>query len=354
MKNNASAPRVRPRAALGRTILAVVALAASLHAGPAHAGIKNTPEWALPAVKYLVSNGAIDASSFRANQPMKRSAFKKVMGKTFGGGYTRVKGYVTAAEVSAALVRALGKAPVASRLRRLKSPDGWQPRVDRWFGSEIVSREMGLRRDRATSEESREASAGEPMAQADVAYAVWKAKTSPSTWGADALAGFSLSSYGPVRREVVEYALSLVGTPYVWGGEWAKKTPAGYPYGAQAHGGVDCSGFVWYVLRKKAPGWAPAGRPYAGWAFPERSSADMAAATKERLSYRRLQPGDVVFFAPNGRKSKASAVYHAGLYLGRGWIVHSSGSRAGVSLASIAPGSWWHDQIAWGRRIIRT
>jgi cell wall-associated NlpC family hydrolase len=46
-------------------------------------------------------------------------------------------------------------------------------------------------------------------------------------------------------------------------------------------------------------------------------------------------------------------VYHAGLYLGRGWIIHSSGSRAGVSIARISRGSWWFDQILWGRRLIR-
>lgn len=336
------------------TLLVLLALAGSLQASPASARIKNVPGWVLPAVKYLVANGSIEGAGFKPNEPLGRTAFKKMMARTFGGGYTRTRGYVTAAEVSAALVRALGKSSVAARLRNAKSPDGWKPEVDPWFGSEIVSRELGLRRDRSTAEESREASAGEAMLQADVAYAVWKAKTSPSTWNADALAGFSLSSYGEVRREVVEYALSLVGTPYVWGGEWARKTPAGYPYGAQSHGGVDCSGFIWYVLRKKAPGWAPVDRPYAGWSFPERSSTDMAAATEKRLGYRQLQPGDVVFFAPNGRRSKASTVYHAGLYLGRGWIVHSSGSRAGVSIASIAPGAWWHDQLAWGRRVIRT
>ncbi|HEX2056809.1 MAG TPA: C40 family peptidase [Actinomycetota bacterium] len=337
-----------------RTLLALLVLAGSLHGAPAAGGIKNAPDWAMPAVRYLVGNGALEASSFRASEPLKRSDFKRVMRRTFGGGYARTKGYVTAAEVSAALVRALGKSSISSQLRNAQSPDGWKPEVDRWFGSEIVAREMGLRRDRPTSEEAREASAGEAMRQADVAYAVWKAATSPSTWNADALAGFSLAAYGPIRRKVVEYALSLVGTPYVWGGEWTRKTPAGYPYGAQAHGGVDCSGFVWYVLRRKAPGWSPVARPYEGWSFPERSSADMAAATKKRLGYRQLLPGDVVFFAPTGRRSKASSVYHAGMYLGRGWIVHSSGSRAGVSLASIRPGSWWHDQIAWGRRIIRT
>ncbi|MDQ3915510.1 MAG: C40 family peptidase [Actinomycetota bacterium] len=336
-----------------RASLALVAVLASLSGSLARASLKSAPEWVVPAARYLVSQGALDAADFRANRPMRRGDFKKLMARTFGGGFTRTRGYVTAAEVSAALVRALGKGPIASRLRNVQSPDGWQPDVDRWFGSEIVSREMGLRRDRATTEEARETSAGEPMSQADVVYAVWKAKTAPSTWNADALAGFALTSYGPVRRRVVDFALSLVGTPYVWGGEWVKKTPAGYPYGAQAHGGVDCSGFVWYVLREKATGWAP-NRPYRGWSFPERSSAQMAAATKDRLGYKRLLPGDVVFFAPGGRKAKASAVYHAGMYLGRGWIIHSSGSRAGVSLASIAPGSYWHDQIAWGRRVIKT
>jgi cell wall-associated NlpC family hydrolase len=336
-----------------RASLALLALAGSLAGSPARASLKAAPDWVVPAVKYLVGEGALETADFRANEPMPRAAFKKVMARTFGGGFARTKGFVTAAEVSAALVRALGKAPIASQLRSVESPDGWKPNVDRWFGSEIVSREMGLRRDRGTTEEEREASAGEPMSQADVAYAVWKAKTSPSTWNADALSGFALTSYGPVRREVVDFALSLVGTPYVWGGEWAKKTAAGYPYGAQPHGGVDCSGFVWYVLREKTTGWAP-DRPYRGWSFPERSSSDMAAAAKDRLGYKRLQPGDVVFFAPDGTKSKASAVYHAGLYLGRGWMIHSSGSRAGVSLASIAPGAWWHDQLAWGRRIIQT
>jgi cell wall-associated NlpC family hydrolase len=334
-----------------RAALALLAFGASLTGTPAQASLRNAPDWVVPAVRYLASQGALEAADFKANEPMPRSDFKKVMARTFGGGFSRTKGDVTAAEVSAALVKALGKAPIASRLRDVQSPDGWKPSVDRWFGSEIVSREMGLRRDRATTEEAREASAGEAMSQADVAYAVWKAKTSPSTWNADALGGFALSSYGPVRRQVVDFALSLVGTPYVWGGEWAKKTPSGYPYGAQVHGGVDCSGFVWYVLREKTTGWSPK-RPYKGWTFPERSSSDMAAATKDHLSYRQLQPGDVVFFAPGGREAKASAVYHAGLYLGRGWMIHSSGSRAGVSLGHIGAGSWWRDEFAWGRRVI--
>jgi cell wall-associated NlpC family hydrolase len=191
------------------------------------------------------------------------------------------------------------------------------------------------------------------MRQADILWSVWKAKTDPSTYSAEVLRDFSYASYDERRREVVEYAVSLVGTPYVWAGEWAYKTPSDYPYGAQAHGGFDCSGFIWYVLHAKNESYRPVSRPYRGWALPERSSSDMARGTKNRLRYKELKPGDIVFFAPNGRDSRASAVYHAGLYLGRGWMIHSSGSRAGVSIARISRESWWFDQILWGRRIIR-
>jgi cell wall-associated NlpC family hydrolase len=178
-------------------------------------------------------------------------------------------------------------------------------------------------------------------------------KTDPSTWGADALESFAFASYDDTRRQVVQFALSQVGVPYVWAGEWATRTPSGYPYGAQSHGGFDCSGFIWYVLRAKTDGWSPTNRPYKGWRLAQRSSSDMAAATRNRLTFRRLRPGDIVFFAPNGRDSKASGVYHAGIYTGRGWMIHSSGSRAGVSFAFIGRGSWWWDQLAWGRRVIR-
>lgn len=318
---------------------------------PAHAGTR-IPSWVEPAVKYLAGNGWLVKADFAPNQPMTRKAFTGLMTDVFGGGYSRTKGDVRAAEVSAALVRVLGKSAIATGLDGAQSPDGWRPQVRRWFGTEIVAREMGLRYNRLETEDDHETSANEAMPQADVIYAVWKAKTSPSTWGADALASFQLADYSEKRRAVVEFALSLVGTPYVWGGEWQTATPSGYPYGAQAHGGFDCSGFAWYVLRAKTSDWSPAGRTYEGWSFPERSSAEMAKAAEVKLPYKKLRPGDVVFFAPNGRKARARDVYHAGIYLGKGWMVHSSGSRAGISLASIGPDSWWNDQLAWGRRVI--
>ena len=336
--------------------VAIVLVALSMTAGavaPAHAGkLRGVPDWAKPAVSYLVSKRWIDLGSFDAKAPMTRAAFKKLMGKAFGGGYSRTRGKVTAGEVSAALVNKLGFGSLARSLGNVRSPDGWSPQVGKQFGSEIVARELGLRHDHSTSNESLEARAGDPMIQADVAWAVWQAKTSPDDWAAQALSSFHLSNYSAERRKVVRFALSLVGTPYVWGGEWNARTPSGYPYGAQSAGGMDCSGFVWFVLQRKSSSYSPPGRDYSGWSIGQRTSADMAKAAPRKLRLRDMKAGDVAFFAPNGRDSKASAVYHAGIYLGDGWMIHSSGSRAGVSLANIGRGAWWNGQLAWGRRII--
>jgi cell wall-associated NlpC family hydrolase len=323
-------------------------------AGGANASSTALPDWVRPAVRYLADEGLLDRSVFEPDAPMRRKAFKSLIAAAFGGGYSRTKGKVTAGEVGATLVRALGRGSVADSLGEIHSPDGWDPKVPERFGTEVVSRELGLRHDRPTSEESMEASAGDHMSQADIVWAVWKALTAPGLYSADALASFDLDNYDKTRRKVVRFALSLAGAPYVWGGEWLRRTHDGYPYGAQSAGGFDCSGFVWYVLQEKSSTYSPVDRPYQGWSIAQRSSAEMAKGTPrdKRLAYKKMKPGDIVLFAPNGRDSKASDVYHAGLYLGKGWIVHSSGSRAGVSLASIAPGSWWNDQILWARRVI--
>lgn len=337
-----------------RSILSLTTLAIISTATPTSAAPATIPEWVKPALTYLVGNDLLERDGFRPNQSMERAEFKALMKKAFGGGYSRERGTVTAGEVSAALVRRLGQEHVADVLEQAQSPDGWAPQVPNRFGTEIVARELGLRHDRPISEDRFEASSTLPMRQADVAYAVWRAKTSPSTYGADALVPFSLPDYDETRRKVVEFAMSLVGTPYIWGGDWPTPTPSGFPYGAQDAGGVDCSGFLWYVLKEKSAAYSPVGRPYKGWSFPERASYDMAGAIprEKRLGYKELEPGDLVFFAPAGRDAKASSVYHAGLYLGKGWMIHSLNGRAGVSIGAIGPGSYWNDQFTWGRRII--
>jgi cell wall-associated NlpC family hydrolase len=335
------------------TLLLIACSIAPLAVTPAASARRpRHPEWVRPALRYVVDNGFFEAEGFEANEPMRRLAFKRLMAKAFDGGFRRRKGLVTAGEVGASLVRKLGFGELANSLSEVRSPDGWDPQLTRRFGTEIVARELGLRHDRPTTEEMHEADASQPITQGDAIWAVWRAKTDPDEWAAEALASFSLDNYGGARQRVVKFALSLVGTPYVWGGEWLDKTPANYPYGEQPQGGVDCSGFAWYVLQAKSSSYEPVDRPYKGWSIAERSSSDMAKAAPKRLRPRELKAGDLVFFAEGGRDAKASDVYHAGIYLGGNWMIHSSGSRDGISLASIGRDSWWRDQIFGGRRVI--
>jgi cell wall-associated NlpC family hydrolase len=62
-----------------------------------------------------------------------------------------------------------------------------------------------------------------------------------------------------------------------------------------------------------------------------------------------LQPGDVIFQGANGPRSKPAQVDHAGIYLGSGWFVHSSGN--GTTLHPFA--GWYRDRFAWARRPLR-
>jgi cell wall-associated NlpC family hydrolase len=337
-----------------------VALASALSMGlifsvPAHASSDRpaTPEWVKPALHYLVDAGDLNKAYFKPNDPMSRRRFGRLMKSVFGGSYSSADGKVTAGQVDAVLVETLGQQDLATSLDKISTPDGWAPKLPSSFGTEIVARTMGLRYNRPPDEEQYEASTGDAMSQADIAYAVYQAKTDGDSADAASLGDFKLANLSADARKVVGFALAQVGEPYIWGGEWMSASPSGYPYGFQPHGGVDCSGFAWYVMRHAASGWDPVDRPYAGWSLPERTSAQMAAAAPKRLRYSALKPADLVYFGPNGRRSKTSTIYHTGIYLGRGWMIDSSGSKDGVSLDYIGPGSWYAGQLAWGRRVLK-
>jgi cell wall-associated NlpC family hydrolase len=45
-------------------------------------------------------------------------------------------------------------------------------------------------------------------------------------------------------------------------------------------------------------------------------------------------------------------IYHAGLYLGNGWFIHSTGSTDGVMLSSLDDSSYYKQYFAWGRRVL--
>lgn len=107
---------------------------------------------------------------------------------------------------------------------------------------------------------------------------------------------------------VLSKAMTLLGTPYRWGG-------------ATPDGGFDCSGLVGYVFRTAI-----------GLDLP-RVSRQMASAGQavDRAS---LVPGDLVFF---GRRGK---VNHVGIYMGEGRFLHAPRTGRDVTVSSLDDGYW--------------
>lgn len=128
----------------------------------------------------------------------------------------------------------------------------------------------------------------------------------------------------PVKRAhsqmapLVSYALSLRGTPYVWGGESFEE------------GGFDCSGFVQHVYKRH------------GIRLP-RTARQMADALPP-LDDEYRQPGDLVFFDTTGEPYS-----HVGIYIGHNDFVHSSSAKHGVIVSHLnAP--YWEEHFLGTRR----
>jgi cell wall-associated NlpC family hydrolase len=69
---------------------------------------------------------------------------------------------------------------------------------------------------------------------------------------------------------------------------------------------------------------------------------------RQRIRLADLAPGDVLFFG-RGPRSKPAQVDHTGIYLGGGWMVHSSGN--GTTIVPLD--GWYRTSFAWARRPLR-
>lgn len=98
--------------------------------------------------------------------------------------------------------------------------------------------------------------------------------------------------------DAVEYAMSVIGAPYRYGG----RTPSGF----------DCSGLVFYAYGN------------AGFSVPRTSAAQMRAASA--VEYDQARRGDLLFFGRGGRVS------HVAIYLGDGRFVHAPQTGREVSV----------------------
>ncbi|WP_157900390.1 C40 family peptidase [Rhodoferax koreense] len=133
------------------------------------------------------------------------------------------------------------------------------------------------------------------------------------TGGADVASRLSADQ----ANDVTIYAVSLVGTPYRYGGN----TP---------DAGFDCSGLIGYVYRERAGLKAP--RTVASlvnWGQP------VTAGT--------VRTGDLVVFG------RGSNVTHAGIYVGEGRFVHAPSSGGEVRLDQLASSYWSRQQMAFRR-----
>ena len=130
------------------------------------------------------------------------------------------------------------------------------------------------------------------------------------------------SSLKAAANDVLFQAISLVGTPYRYGGN----TP---------DSGFDCSGLVDFVFRDAA-------------------GLDLPRSTQELINFRApeidrsdLQPGDLVFFSPEGGR-----VSHVGIYVGEGRFVHAPSQGGTVRLDGLE-NEYWRRAYRGAKRVLR-
>ena len=243
------------------------------------------------------------------------------------------------------LLRALNPTADWTVLQSLR-PSKWEPNpkwstgAPGYLAVEVAARSLGLRFNHESKADALEVSPRQAISRAEVAVILYRA-LHVSSWSIAGLSEYDnvvLPTLTARQKQIVAFAFKYIGYPYIWGGEYPTKKS---PYGTQAHGGFDCSGFDWWVMKMNF-----------GYTLNERTAAGMAGAAKPRITRAKLVPGDLIFFGPNGPKSTAASIYHAALYLGNGWFIQSTGSLDGVGLSSLDNDSYWKSAFAWGRRVL--
>lgn len=96
---------------------------------------------------------------------------------------------------------------------------------------------------------------------------------------------------------IVNTAMQYLGTPYVYGGSSLTQ-------------GTDCSGFTQGVMKLQ------------GISIPRTSKEQ--SRTGQLVSTNEIQPGDLLFFGYS-----QSSIFHTGIYIGNGQMIHASTSSSG-------------------------
>src|SRR5262245_3462001 len=125
--------------------------------------------------------------------------------------------------------------------------------------------------------------------------------------------------YMETARDIMFYALSMVGISYRWGG-------------ASPQTGFDCSGLVSHVFKK-----------IAGQVLPRDSYA--MAGLGQSIPLAALKPGDLVFFDTMRRPFS-----HVGIYLGDQRFVHAPAAGKSVNVVDMTD-AYWAARYNGARRI---
>lgn len=325
-------------------ILAVLALAFAL---PAPASAAGEGSWAQTEIQLVTSHGLMGGSvaAFRPNDPLTNGELAALVSGLTGRS-APMPGDPTAPatipRLDAQLVGALGLDGAARRFLDATRAAGLSPPGR--FGTEAVARLLGLRANHPATDDGRELLPDQPATHAEAAYSAakilrfagWEVK-----YVRDLATTFAPPSVSGVQQQVLQTAIRFIGYPYVWGGTSERPQQL---FGRQANGGFDCSGFVWRVYKQERY----AGAEALQHILQGRTTFEMSAEVGRRLrvGLEALEPGDLAFFGPNGRRSKPAEITHMGIYLGGGWFIQSS--EQGVALSPIA--GWYEKRFAWGRR----
>jgi cell wall-associated NlpC family hydrolase len=333
--------------------LSTIALALA----PAGLAAPAKPSWAQPQIKAVVAAGLLAPSvkAFGPDEPLVQSALAEALEALALAAEEPVAvAYrapvpakaVTIRELDAALVAVLGLGDAARAVTAELKASGLAPKAG--SGTETVARLLGLRVNHPAADDARELGPNDPATRAEAAYSLAQV-LERSDWHVERVRAqvesFALPELGDWQRRVLGRAVSFVGLPYIWGGTSERPQQ---PFGRPTPGGFDCSGFVWRVFKLEPFEGASALASVLHGRTTYEMSGEVGAA-RRITQVRNLQPGDVVFQGAAGPKSKPAQVDHTGIYLGGGWLVHSSGS--GTTLQPFE--GWYRDRFAWARRPLR-
>ena len=118
---------------------------------------------------------------------------------------------------------------------------------------------------------------------------------------AETAAAEAAAQTASARQNLVDYAPQFVGGPYRAGGNDPRT-------------GVDCSGFVRYVMQH-------------GAGISMNRSSGSQATQGHAVNSSQMQPGDLLFY------SGGSGINHVAMYIGDGKIVHASTYATGIKIS---------------------